>query len=407
MKYHVSCNGAPVERMTLRIPNVGPWWCVLDMCDEADRAQGAAEIRVGDVVLLGTVDPLASGKFAGTRKMRVVAGAGAWGTLLDRKAYHSDSGVQRSQVAQDAAREAGEALGVFSPVARLQSHYVRPSGAAAQSLEYAAGGTPWWLDFAGVTHVTERPAVPTDAVVLTYNTRERFAELSVDSIDEVAIGSQLSDRLDPAITVRDIEVTITPEALRMRVWHGEADTARAPLARMIETVARKAQGDRLFGCYTYQVTAMQGDRVSLRARLQSMPDLPYVKLWPGVAGVLQQLTDGAEVLVQFRDGDRSAPVVTHYAPSDGSGFVPVSIDIAGNGSGLAAARQGDLVRCGGPGTVVTMWPVTGTPPAGAVAAGVPHFISFDPTLTAAPAAVLAAPLYGAIDTGSQKVRIGT
>jgi hypothetical protein len=59
-----------------------------------------------------------------------------------------------------------------------------------------------------------------------------------------------------------------------------------------------------------------------------------------------QLTPGAEVFVEFEEGDRTKPIITGFAGKDGVGFAPVRLELA-NGADApapAAARVGDQVQ---------------------------------------------------------------
>jgi hypothetical protein len=73
-----------------------------------------------------------------------------------------------------------------------------------------------------------------------------------------------------------------------------------------------------------------------------LPDLQSITQWPGVAGVANQLSPGAEVIVQFIEGDHAQPILTHYAGVGVPGFSPQHITI-GDEAGQPAARQGDPV----------------------------------------------------------------
>jgi hypothetical protein len=100
-----------------------------------------------------------------------------------------------------------------------------------------------------------------------------------------------------------------------------------------------------------------------------------------VAGVASKLTLGAEVLVQFIEGDRAQPVLTGYAGKDGVGFVPLETVIGGEPA-PAAARVGDHVTLPSGifnGAIIGVGPATGT-------------------------IVFTSP--GTISSGSSKVRIG-
>lgn len=402
----VNVNGLSASRAEIHVPGEGPWWADLDMADEADGLTGRVTIRVGASELIGTIRAGASGTFGQRRRIRVVGGADGWGRMLPRRSYHNDAGVKASVVAEDAAREAGEQLGSFAGGAdRLAADYVRAAGPASNALEGAARGATWWVDYAGLTHVGERPASSPDASayeVLSYDPRHREVVLAVDDLSAVNVGSTLSERLDEPVTVRSLELVVSSDGIRLTAWCPSAGR-RSQLADSMRAIVERMTDSRLWGVYRYRVVRMHGDRVDVQAvrAVVGLPDLLAISMWPGVAGAHAELTPSAEVLVQFIEGDREQPVIVGFAGKDGAGHVPTSLTLCG--SAQRVARQGDLVQCGGPGTIVTLWPVTGppAPPNAAVVAGAPHLISFS---SVPPNIGPAAPLYGAISTGSPKVR---
>jgi hypothetical protein len=92
--------------------------------------------------------------------------------------------------------------------------------------------------------------------------------------------------------------------------------------------------------------------------------------------------------VEFVDGDRAQPIVTHFSGKDGKSFTPASITIGGE-SGQNAARNGDTVE-------VLLPPafLSGT----ALIGGTPTPISGALTFMSGKA-------MGAITSGSAKVRV--
>ena len=102
-----SINGEFCERVRVCVPQHGAWYA--DVVMLADPAlSGSVTLTIGTRDHVGTVYEF------GTRGeqsfARIVAGAGAWGTLLPAKDYHNDAGVKRKLLAEDAARGAGETL---------------------------------------------------------------------------------------------------------------------------------------------------------------------------------------------------------------------------------------------------------------------------------------------------------
>jgi len=112
----------------------------------------------------------------------------------------------------------------------------------------------------------------------------------------------------------------------------------------------------------YRVVRLSVDRLELQIvkAATGLPDILPISMWPGVAGAWAKLSPGAEVLVQFIDSDPAQPIVTHYAPKGGVGFVPVEVSIDADDwikLGRAAAvvvREGDTITLadGSTGTIV-------------------------------------------------------
>jgi hypothetical protein len=382
--------------LKLTVGNVGPWILEVDF-DEAPQLSGRVAVTIGNLELSGTVSAPNDGTFGGQRRSQIVAGAGGWGSRLPAKNYHNDARVKARNVAEDAAREVGETIGTFVPPAeRVGIDYVRQEGPASQTLEDVLDGVAWWVDAAGVTHAGPRPEVPLDRAlydVLAYDPRERIVTLGVEDPSAVQIGSVLEERLDGPQVVREYELTVTSGELRVVAWCGGSEAQPGRLAGLMRSIARRATDQQLLGKYRYRVVRMAGQRVELQAvrKAAGLPDVQPVSMWPGIAGAHAKLAPGAEVLVEFIEGDRTMPIITHFVGADGVGFVPIELALCGGTQPVA--RQGDLVQCGGPGTQVVL---VGAP--GAVVTGVPYLISFG--ALGAPQA----PLYGAVSTGSPKVR---
>jgi hypothetical protein len=402
-----SVDGQRLTSVRVIVGNIGPWFADLELEDAPDLT-GKVTITLGALQLVGTVVPQQTGTFAQQRKCRVVGGGNGWGTMLGPKDYHNDAGIKAQAIAADAAREAGETLGTFVPAAeRVGNDFVRRSALASSVLEEVIGdGVAWWVDYAGATQAGPRSATAIPATtyeVLAHDPRTSIITLAVDDPGAVRVGSILSERLDAPQTVRDLELHLDGGEFRVTAWCGGSETEPGRLAALLQGIARRATDAPLFGKYRYRVVGMAVDgRVELQAvsKTAGLPDVKPISMWPGMAGAHAELSPGAEVLVEFVEGHRTMPIVTHFAGKDGTGFVPVSIAFCN--SVQAAARQGDLVQSGGVGTIVTLVPVTGVgaAPNNAVVCGVAHLISFSST---PPVPSAADPLYGAISTGSPKV----
>jgi hypothetical protein len=409
-----TANGRACTSVKLTVTNVGPWYAELDL-EDASELGATVILQLGpSLVLLGTVVAPQSGTHLAQRKCRIVAGAGGWGRTPRPKSYHNDALVRVRLVAEDIAREVGEVLGTFIPAAeRVGRDYVRDANRPASAvLEDVIGGVAWWVDYSGITHVGPRPASALRVSaydVLAYDPRARVLTFAVDDPGVVQIGAVLSTPpLEGPQTIREYEVHVTEEGMRVVAWCGGSEREPGRIAGLMRAIARRSTDDALYGKYRYRVIKMRADgRVELQAvrKAAGMPDVQPLSQWPGVAGAHAELAPGTEVLVEFIEGDRSQPIITGYTGKGGPAFSPV--ELAFCESTLRAARQGDLVQSGGVGTVVVLQPVTGVgaPPNNAVVAGVPHLISFASTPTdQAGIATGAKPLYGAISTGSPKVR---
>ncbi len=339
--------GERVTSAEVHVPYQGPWFADVDFEGNPD-VSGQVTITLGELELVGTVDARYDGTRGLQRRTRVVAGAGGWATLLEPKAYHNDGGVKALLLAQDAARAAGETLGSFNPATpTVGVDYVRRSGPASRTLEGAAGGAPWWVAYDGTTHVGERASSTpaTDSYeVLDYDSRGRLVTLAVDDLRSVGIGSVLSEGLDAPQTVRELTLVVTPEEVRVVAWCGEQEAAGSRLAGLIRSLVERITDERLWGLWRYRVVRMSSDRVELQSVRQrvGLPDILPIAMWPGVAGAHAELAPGAEVLVEFIEGDRAQPVITHFAGKAGPGFVPTKLALANGTKG--AARVDDEVE---------------------------------------------------------------
>lgn len=346
----VTVDGHRVTTLRLVVGNVGPWYAECDF-EDAPTLSPRTTIKVGGLVLSGSVVPSQDGTFGQTRRTRIVAGAGGWGHDVTAKAYHNDAGVKARLLAEDAAREVGETLGGFVPVAeRVGADYVRQVGPASRTLEDAIGpSVPWWVDYDGVTQVGPRPGVELDAgsyEVLAYDPRTRIATLTIDDPGAVRVGSELSERLDGLQTVREFELHVDADSMRVVAWMGGSEGEPGRLAAILRAIIKRSTDGQVSGLYRYRVVRMAVDgRVELQAvrRVVGLPDILPVSQWPGVAGVHAELSPGSIVLVTFIEGNRTLPIITHYSGKDGTGFAPASI-VIGDADGPPAARLGDAVE---------------------------------------------------------------
>lgn len=384
----ITLSGHELQALTLRVAPVGPWIADCDLGQDAPLS-GRQTLQIGAQRFVGTVVPEQAGSFALSRTLRLVGGAGGWSKYLAPKAYHSDAGVRCELLAQDAARESGETLGDFAPAAlNVGNDYVRGRELASAVLEHAAGGVPWWVDYAGITQVGQRPApvlAAANFTLLGFDGRTRVAVVSSDDLDKLPVGGVIQDiRLEAPQTIRDLEYAFARgQPPRIVAWCGGSSSSASRLAELLRAVIDRTHDEPLHGVYRYRVVSEALDtRCDLQAvrKDAGLPDLRHISQWPGVAGIASKLTPGAHVLVQFIEGDRAQPVLTGYAGKDGIGFAPLET-VIGAEPAPAAARVGDDVT-------LPSGEFNGTI-GGSAASGTITFASV-----------------GTISSGSSKVRIG-
>lgn len=341
-------DGHEIASGTVVIPFGGAWYVSATLTGAA-MLSGRVMVTVGDLELSGTVDASATGSRGEQTFIRVVAGAGGWATLVEPQHYHADNGVRALLVAQDAARFAGETLGVVMPAATsLGVDYVRQAGPASRVLEDALGGVAWWVDAAGITQTgTRDDSEVTDEYVLEdFDPGQRVAILTTDAIAAIVPGRTLAAGFDAPQTIRDVTIRISPDSVRLEVWMGAEAATRSRLAELVDALVERTAARRIVGPRRYRVVRMAGERVELQAvrRSAGIPDMLPISMWPGVAGVHATLTPGTEVLVDFIEGDRTQPIVVGFVGSGGPGFAPVRLDFgASPTSFVALAAKADAV----------------------------------------------------------------
>jgi len=212
-----------------------------------------------------------------------------------------------------------------------------------------------------------------------------MATIAVDDPAAVGVGSVLAERVDAPLTVRAFELVATADSLRLTAWTG-ADIRQSAIADRLRRLVERVSDAKIFGKWRYRVVSMSSERVNLQAVRKSagLPDATACGMWPGVAGAHAELALGAEVLVEFIEGDREQPIVTGFAGRDGVGHVPESLSFC-DGTRPAAAA-GDVVQVFFPPTAPISGLISGSTP-------------FVGTIT------LTSPGIGTIQPGQNKVRL--
>jgi hypothetical protein len=408
-EFFCSVGNRHATRLDLYVPPKGAWYVDAILDDTTDDLSGPVVVRLGSLELHGTVLPAYSGAFVLARSMRIVGGAGGWGTLVTPEHYHDDSGVDALSVAQDAANIAGETLGGFDPAEPLlDADFVRQGhlGPASAVLEQAIGeGRTWWVDSAGVTQCGTRgtvEAAPGSYDLLTYSPLTRIATLAVDDPAALWVGTILRDRLSEPQTIRELEIHVQVTdgvgSCRALAWTGGDESSASRLGRAIDAVLDKRASRRLWGTYRYRVVSVEADsRLSLQpvSKVPGLPQISVVSQASGIAGGLSNPALGSIVRVGFDDGDSQYPYVSHWAPGNPE-----------NVSGIV--RMSDLVQSGGYGTTITFSLIpcapggipgppgvalaspTGTVPV--VVAGLPYLVSFGNTFDLDPSSQVPPPV---------------
>jgi len=147
------------------------------------------------------------------------------------------------------------------------------------------------------------------------------------------VGSVLTEGLDEPQTVRELDLTASESGLRMQVWTGEGHFGRAE--SQAYAVHRRFAEQHLWGSWRYRVQRMNVDNgLKLDASPvrsdRGLPDLVGVELSPGIPGADADLVDGAEVLVEFVEGDRALPRVVAFAGRDQGFWTPAQLVLDGD-----------------------------------------------------------------------------
>jgi hypothetical protein len=329
-------NDTPITGGVVQVPSFGAWWAYVDLAEDV-ALSGLVTLKIADKTLLGTV--IDGAPDTGRASYRVVGGHGGWGKELPAKPYNTDTGVKRSTVIGDAARECGEVVeGV--PTTRTGPHYARAVGPASDALN-ALAPQAWRVDFDGVTRFGERSAVAyAGDGSRTRNARARGVfEIVTDTIGDLVPGVTI-DGSQPAT---DVEYRVDSKSLTVVVYTDPTlDDRLSALRRLVLSLFPEL---RYTGTFEYRVVTISGERLNLQpVRIASgMPSLGRVPVRPGTAGLKSIATLGELVLVVFADRDPSRPQVIAFDAPDAPGF----------GVGIAApiARLGDLIVGGGGGTI--------------------------------------------------------
>lgn len=299
-----------IQSLELTVGRIGPWSALIECVGEAQASgRELAVIKHGDTTLTGTV--ITAGSHAGHSRLRVVAGAAAWGSIAPTAAYHSDGGLRASLLFTDLCRAIGEKPGTFTPAAdRLGADFARPAIKASAVLESIIGATDWWVARDGLTYVGQRGvASQVIAQTLAYDPAASSVTLALDELDSLAVGASVSDGLSSPLTIQHYTVTIDQHGIRAVCG------AREDIPSMLRSLIQREIARAVPAIQRYRVVQQHSDgRVDLQAESRSSgyPDLTSVEQW-SAGGVYAALPRGSDVLVAWVGGDRSRPIVISHA----------------------------------------------------------------------------------------------
>jgi hypothetical protein len=342
-----SINGNTCTQARMQISAWGNWWLDVDMVDPVLLA-GPVSIAFADIAAQGTI---ASGGVAnGKAAYRIGGGALGWGKQLKAKGYANDAGVKLATVLGDAAQECGETLADI-PATRLGTNYARGgvperSSNSGSALLNALAPRNWYVDFAGVTHIGQRPTtIYTGAGARSrVDPQGAIIELATETIGALVPGVVV-DGSQPA---SDIEYMLDATRLTVRVYAGRASS---PASRFNEALAKIVESlfpdMRWRGTYEFRVIDQNGERFDLQpVRVATgMPDLSNVPV-RGPAGVKAIVQPGELVCVSFLDADPSRAYISAHDAPDGPGWMPLFC-LLGEEPQLGVARLTDGVIAGG------------------------------------------------------------
>jgi hypothetical protein len=153
-------SGIPISRLHLVIPALGLWHADVVLTSTTDLTGPQTLVLAGSSWTCAAVRAV---DFAGSRSVRLVAGAAGWRKPVPAQQYASPAGVPTVTVLGDAAAIVGESPPVLAPTvpATLGAAYVRQTGKASLVLAdlQDRGVLTWWADATGIVQTMPRPSL--------------------------------------------------------------------------------------------------------------------------------------------------------------------------------------------------------------------------------------------------------
>ena len=327
-------NGSPCVSVRLLMPYRGVWIADVDVDPALASAlptSGPAALVIGTppgpvATLLGVLDPLASGSFVATSRVRVLGGKGGWQQIVTPQQYAPGlSTAVYNAVAAQVLEEVADLL----PTS-FAGGFLLAAGPASQVF----GDNLWWVDpVTGITNVgpVRPPAIPdTTLEIMTWDPLRKVAEVSCDAL--VLPGTPLVDTRigESPVLVRDVEQTFGPKGSRATCFCSA--NAVSPLQAAFQSMIRQFAGVGFLAIRLYTVVAPGAEPNSWSLQAVSrgttgaaspLPDALNMPGWTGVSGATATLTPGSQVLLGFIAGDPKQPVILSYAP----GVLPLELVI--------------------------------------------------------------------------------
>lgn len=309
---------------TVQLPAWGVGWADLELA-EAETLSGAVTLSSGDRTWQCTV--VSGGPYLNRARYRVAIGSGTWGQVLPEKSYANDAGVKTSKVIDDAARACGASIAA-PPAERLGAHYVRVKAPASRALTKTIGND-WYVDDAGVTQFSARPAgtYDGDATLVRYDEAAAIAEYHTTSLAGFNPGVSFG-----GLTASDVEISLGTKATKVTVYgQRQASRVSGALAALIEQLMPDL---RYYGSYEFRVVSQDENRLNLQPTraVFGLPELTRVPVRYGVPGWKSTVEQGSLAVVTFVNADPSRPAVVGFDDPSSPGWIPASTTVSVSGA---------------------------------------------------------------------------
>lgn len=312
------------RQVRICIPSIGAWLVDVDVDIPSDQPipTGKQTLTIGTAQLQGTVIDEGTGRFGESARVRLLGGAAAWGTVLEKGAHwHNDApaGVLSSVVTQAVAAAIGETVNDSSPIS-YGVDFERVGGLPASSV---LEGRIWRVDADGITQISPWPSLTmgADASVLFYSETDRVADMAADEI--VWPGTILEDARFGPVTVCEVDQAFTAKGSRVTAYCASSLADRFGDAFAAVAGLNDPAFERI---YWYRVSTQGTDgrlRLQAMTKASGIPDTLPLRVWPGIPGASAKYKLGSQVAVYFLNGDRTQPRVFSF---DGTSPVELTLD---------------------------------------------------------------------------------